>query len=57
MGTLIRQESPAGYFKEMIEAVLEHQRVQAAPPTSWYLVNLQRPAAALREVAAHAQPP
>jgi hypothetical protein len=40
MGTLIRQESPAEYFKEMIEAALEHQRVQAAPPTSWYLVNL-----------------
>jgi hypothetical protein len=56
MGTLIRQESPAEYFKEMIEASLEHQRVQAAPPTSWYLVNLlagfafgERPAARSEE--------
>lgn len=40
METLIRHESPAEYFKEMVEAALEHQRVQAAPPTSWYLVNL-----------------
>jgi small basic protein len=37
---MIRQESPVEYFKEMIEAALEHQRVQTGELTSYYLVNL-----------------
>ncbi len=37
---MIRRESPVEYFKEMIEAALEHQRLQTAEMTSYYLVNL-----------------
>ncbi len=37
---MIRRESPTEYFKEMIEAALEHQRVQTGELTSYYLVNL-----------------
>ena len=39
MGT-IRRESPAEYFKEMIEAALARQRLQAGELTLYYLVNL-----------------
>lgn len=37
---MIRRESPIEYFKEMIEAALEHQRIKTGEMTSYYLVNL-----------------
>ncbi len=40
MGTLIRHESPVEYFKEMVEAALEHQHVTTRELTAYYLVNL-----------------
>jgi len=40
MGTMIRRESPVEYFKEMIEAALSHQQVEAEDLTAHYLVNL-----------------
>ncbi len=40
MGTMIRRESPVEYFKEMIEAALEHQQVETEELTAYYLVNL-----------------
>jgi hypothetical protein len=40
MGTMIRRESPVEYFKEMIEAALEHQHVETEELTACYLVNL-----------------
>ncbi len=40
MGTMIRRESPIEYFKEMVEAALEHQQVEAEELTAYYLVNL-----------------
>jgi hypothetical protein len=40
MGTLVRRESPAEYFKEMVEAALDHQRTEASEVASSYLVNL-----------------
>ncbi len=39
MGRIL-SESPIEYFKEMIEAALEHQRVQTGELTEYYLVNL-----------------
>jgi hypothetical protein len=40
METMIRRESPVEYFKEMIEAALEHQQVETEELTAFYLVNL-----------------
>jgi len=37
---MIHRESPIEYFKEMIEAALEHQRLETGERTSYYLVNL-----------------
>ena len=37
---IIRRESPMEYFKEMIEAALEHQHVETGEMTSYYLVHL-----------------
>lgn len=40
MGTVIRRESPVEYFKEMVEAALEHQKIATSELTEHYLVNL-----------------
>jgi len=37
---LVRSESPAEYFKELVETALEHQQVAVRDLTSFYLVNL-----------------
>ena len=37
---LLRSESPAEYFKELVEAAMEHQHVAVRDLTSFYLVNL-----------------
>ncbi len=40
MGILIRRESPAEYFREMVEAAIEHQGLETGELTPYYLVNL-----------------
>src|SRR5256885_14098098 len=47
---VVRRESAAEYFKELVEGALAHQRIAAGELTSFYVVNLltgflQRPAA------------
>ena len=37
---LLRNESPAEYFKDLIETAMEHQHVAVCHLTSFYLVNL-----------------
>ena len=37
---LVRNESPAEYFKELVETAIEHQHVAVHDLTSFYLVNL-----------------
>ena len=37
---ILRDQTPAEYFKELVDAALEHQRVQAGDLTTYYLVNL-----------------
>ena len=37
---LLRNESPAEYFKELVETAMGHQRVAVRDLTSFYLVNL-----------------
>lgn len=37
---LVRNETPTEYFKELVEAALARQRLQAAELTSFYVVNL-----------------
>jgi hypothetical protein len=37
---LLREQTPAEYFKELVESALARQRLQAADLTSYYLVNL-----------------
>jgi len=37
---LVRNESPAEYFKELVETAIEHQHVAVRDLTSFYLVNL-----------------
>jgi len=37
---LVRQETPAEYFKELVETAMEHQHVAVRDLTSFYLVNL-----------------
>jgi len=37
---LVRNESPAEYFKELLETAMEHQHVAVRDVTSFYLVNL-----------------
>jgi hypothetical protein len=37
---LVRNESPAEYFKELVETAIEHQHVAVRDVTSFYLVNL-----------------
>ena len=37
---LVRSESPAEYFKELVESALERQRVSVRDLTAFYLVNL-----------------
>jgi hypothetical protein len=46
---VVRRESAAEYFKELVESALSHQRITAGELTSFYVVNLltgflQRPA-------------
>jgi hypothetical protein len=38
--TLVRNESPTEYFKELVETALQHQHVGVRDLTSFYLVNL-----------------
>jgi hypothetical protein len=38
--TLFRNESPTEYFREQVEAAMQHQRLAAHELTSFYLVNL-----------------
>jgi len=41
MGTAhVHRESPAEYFRSLVESALDHQRVKAGELTSYYLVNL-----------------
>jgi hypothetical protein len=37
---LLRNESPAEYFKELVETAMEHQHLAVRDLTSFYLVNL-----------------
>jgi hypothetical protein len=37
---LVRNETPAEYFKELVETAMEHQRIAVRDITSFYLVNL-----------------
>jgi hypothetical protein len=37
---LLREQTPAEYFKEMVESALSRQRLQAGEFTEYYLVNL-----------------
>jgi hypothetical protein len=37
---LVRNETPAEYFKELVETAIEHQQVAVRELTSFYLVNL-----------------
>jgi hypothetical protein len=37
---LVRNESPAEYFKELVETAMEHQHLAVRDVTSFYLVNL-----------------
>jgi hypothetical protein len=37
---LVRNETPAEYFKELVETAMEHQHVAVHDLTSFYLVNL-----------------
>ncbi len=37
---LVRSESPTEYFREMVDAAMQHQRLAAHELTSFYLVNL-----------------
>ena len=37
---VVRRESPAEYFKELVECALAHQRIAAGELTSFYVVNL-----------------
>ena len=53
---LVRSESPAEYFKELVESAMVHQHVAVRDLTSFYLVNLltgfvhsERSAAAMHE--------
>jgi hypothetical protein len=39
-GPLFREETPAEYFKELVESAVARQRLQVAELTSFYLVNL-----------------
>jgi hypothetical protein len=38
--SLVRNETPAAYFKELVETALQRQRLQASELTSFYIVNL-----------------
>lgn len=38
--TLVRSESPAEYFRELVDSAMQHQRVAANEHTSFYVVNL-----------------
>jgi hypothetical protein len=38
--SLVRNETPEAYFKELVDAALERQRLQASELTSFYVVNL-----------------
>lgn len=38
--TLLREQSPAEYFRELVESALHRQHVQATDLTEYYLVNL-----------------
>jgi hypothetical protein len=37
---LVRNETPAAYFKELVDAALQRQRLHASELTSFYVVNL-----------------
>ena len=37
---LVRRESPTEYFRELVDAAMQHQRLAALELTSFYLVNL-----------------
>ena len=37
---LVRSQSPVEYFRELVDAAMQHQRVSAQELTSFYLVNL-----------------
>ena len=37
---LLRNESPAEYFRELVESALQHQHVAVRELTSFYVVNL-----------------
>lgn len=37
---MLREQAPAEYFKEQVDAALERQRLQAGDLTAYYLVNL-----------------
>ncbi len=40
MERLVRDESPAEYFKELVEKALERQRIESSKLSSFYLVHL-----------------
>ena len=38
--SLLREQAPAEYFKELVESALARQHLQAGDLTAYYLVNL-----------------
>ncbi len=38
--SIVRNESPEAYFKELVDAALQRQRLQPSELTSFYVVNL-----------------
>ena len=40
MSTLVRQESAMEYFKELVDAAIVHQHVEAGQDTAFYVVNM-----------------
>jgi hypothetical protein len=35
-----RSESPAEYFRDLVESAMQNQQLKAREPTSFYVVNL-----------------
>jgi hypothetical protein len=38
--SIVRNETPEAYFKELVDAALQRQRLQPSELTSFYVVNL-----------------
>jgi hypothetical protein len=54
---IFRNESPIEYFKELVEAAMQHQQLAARELTSFYLVNLLAGFVRLNDVAQQNEEP